>query len=63
VSDKTGWEGRGQQLGTRMVTVWTLSQALGQAKENKYGLESLDGYIVSGRAELKRKFWLRGEGR
>jgi hypothetical protein len=46
VSDKTRWEGRGQQLGTRIGTVWTLSQALGQAKENKYALESLDGYIV-----------------
>src|ERR1019366_9468450 len=46
VSDKTGWEGRGQQLGTRIGTVWTLSQALGQAKENIYPLESLDGYIV-----------------
>jgi len=34
VSDKTGWEGRGQQLGAHIGTVWTLSQALGQAKKN-----------------------------
>ena len=57
MSDKTGWEGRGQQLGTRIGTVWTLSQALGQAKENKYALESLDGYKMSGCLELKWKFW------
>jgi hypothetical protein len=59
VSDKTGWEGRTQQLGTRIATVWTLSQALGQAKETKYALESLDGYIVSGCGEPKRKFRLK----
>ena len=61
MSDKTGWEGRDQQLGTRIGTVWTLSQALGQAKGNIYALESLDGYIVSGCGELKRKFWLSTE--
>ena len=53
MSDQTGWEGRAQQLGTRIATVWTLSQALGQAKENKYALESLDGYIVCSCWELK----------
>ena len=58
MSDQTGWEGRAQQLGTRIATVWTLSQALGQAKENKYALEFLDGYIVCSCWELKRKFRL-----
>jgi len=58
VSDKIGWEGRDQQFGTRIGTVWNLSQALGPAKENNYALESLDGYIVSGCWELKRKFRL-----
>jgi hypothetical protein len=48
VSDKTGWEGRDQQLGARIGIVWTLSRALGPAKENIYALESLDGYIVLG---------------
>jgi hypothetical protein len=33
VSDKTGSEGRGRQLGTRIGTVWTLSPALDQAKK------------------------------
>ena len=46
--DKTGWEGRDQQLGARIGIVWTLSRALGPAKENIYALESLDGYIVLG---------------
>jgi len=32
VSDKIGWEGRDQQLGTRIGTVWNLSQALGPVK-------------------------------
>ena len=58
MSDKSGWEGRGQQMGTRIGTVWTLSQALGQAKKNKYALEPPKGYIVSGCWQLKRKFWL-----
>jgi hypothetical protein len=48
VSDKTGWEGRGQQLGTRIGTVWNLSQALGQAKKDKYALEPPKGYTVLG---------------
>jgi hypothetical protein len=60
VSDQTGWEGRAQQLGTRIATVWTLSQALGQAKENKYALESLDGHMIRSCWELKRKFRLEG---
>jgi hypothetical protein len=60
VSDKTGWEGRAQQLGTGIATVWTLSQALDQAKENKYALEFLDGYIVCSRWELKQKFRVVG---
>ena len=56
MSDKTGWKGRGQQLGACIGIVWTLSQALGPAKENIYALESLKGYIVSGCWGLKRKF-------
>jgi hypothetical protein len=56
VSDKTAWEGRDQQLGARIGTVWSLSRALGPAKENNYALGSLDGYIVRGCWELKRKF-------
>ena len=56
VSDKTGWEGRHQQLGARIGIVWTLSRALGPAKENNYALESQKGYIVWGCWELKRKF-------
>jgi hypothetical protein len=32
MSDKIGWEGRDQQLGTRIGTVWNLSQALGPVK-------------------------------
>jgi hypothetical protein len=59
VSAEIGWGGRGQQLGTHIGTVWTLAQALGPAKENKYALESLDGYIggyiARGCWELKRK--------
>ena len=56
MSDKTAWEGRDQQLGARIGTVWSLSRALGPAKENNYALGSLDGYIVRGCWELKRKF-------
>ena len=56
VSAKIGSEGRGQQLGTRVGTAWILSQALGAAKDKKYALKSLDGCIVSGCWELKRKF-------
>ena len=48
MSDKTGWKGRGQQLGACISIVWILFQALGPAKENIYALESLKGYIVSG---------------
>jgi len=59
VSDLTGGEGRGQQLGTRIGTVWTLFQALGLAKENICELESLKRYIVVGCWELKRKFKIR----
>jgi hypothetical protein len=62
VSDKTGWKGRGQQLGACMGIVRTLSQALGQAKENIYPLESLKGHIVSGCWGLKRKFRLTSTG-
>jgi hypothetical protein len=46
VPDKTGWEGRDQQLGACIGIVWTLSRALGPAKENIYALESLKGDIV-----------------
>jgi hypothetical protein len=46
VSDKTGWKGRGQQLRDSNWAHGTLSRALGPAKENKYALESLKGYIV-----------------
>ena len=53
--DKTGWEGRDQQLGACIGIVWTLSRALGPAKENIYALESLKGDIVWGCWELKRK--------
>jgi hypothetical protein len=48
VSNKTGWEGCDQQWGARIGTVWTLSRALGPAKENIYALESIKGYIVWG---------------
>src|ERR1019366_4361139 len=48
VSDKTGREGRDQQLGACIGIVWTLSRALGPAKENIYVLESLKRYIVLG---------------
>src|SRR5664279_4169395 len=44
---KIGHVSRGQQLGTRISTVWTLSQALGQAKKNKYALEPPKGYTIS----------------
>ena len=43
MSDKTGWEGRIQQLGARIGIVWTLFQAVGPAKENICALESLIG--------------------
>jgi hypothetical protein len=56
VSDKTAWEGRDPQLGGRIGTVWSLSRALGPAKENSYPLGSFDGYIVLGCWGLKRKF-------
>ena len=59
MSNKTGWEGCDQQWGARIGTVWTLSRALGSAKENTYALESIKGYIVWGCWELKRKFRLR----
>jgi hypothetical protein len=36
-----------------------LSQALGPAKDKKYALKSLDGCIVSGCWEPKRKFQFR----
>jgi hypothetical protein len=55
VSDKTGWEGRDQQLGACIGIVWTLSRALGPAKENICALESLKGDIVWSCWELKRK--------
>ena len=42
--------------GTRVGANGTLCRALGPAKENIYALESLKGYIVLGRWELKRKF-------
>jgi hypothetical protein len=38
--------------GTRVGTVWIVSQA----KDKKHALESLDRCIVSGYWELKRKF-------
>jgi len=59
VSDKTGWEGRDQQLRARIGTVWTLFRALGPAKETIYALESLQGRILWGCWELKRKFRYR----
>jgi hypothetical protein len=46
-------------FGTRIGIVWTLSRALGPAKENIYALEFLKGYIVSGCWELKRKFRIK----
>ena len=58
MTDKTGWEGRGQQLGTRIGTVWTLSQALDPAKKNKYALEPQNGSNICGCWELRRKFRL-----
>jgi hypothetical protein len=59
VSDKTGREGRDQQLGACIGIVWTLSRALGPAKENIYALESLKSYVVSGCWGLKRKFRIK----
>jgi hypothetical protein len=32
-SDKTGWEGRGLQLGTRIATVWNPVPSLGPGQE------------------------------
>ena len=46
MSDKTGWKGRGQQLGARIGIVWVLVPGPGLAKENNHALESLDGYSV-----------------
>ena len=43
-------------FGTRVGADGTLSRALGPAKEDNYALESLQGYIVWGCWELKRKF-------
>ena len=43
MSNKTGWEGRDQQLGARIGIVWTLFRALGPARENIYALEFLKG--------------------
>jgi hypothetical protein len=42
--------------GTRDGAHGTLCRALDPAKENNYALESLNGYIVLGCWELKRKF-------
>jgi hypothetical protein len=53
VSDKTGWEGRDQQLGARIGIVWTLSRALGPAKENIYALEFLKGVYSVGLLGVK----------
>jgi hypothetical protein len=58
VYDKIGWEGRGQQLGAGIGTVWTVSQAAGPAKENKYAMESLDGHTARSGWKPKRKFRL-----
>jgi hypothetical protein len=60
VSTKIGSEGRGQQLRTRVGAAWILSQALGPARDKKHALKSLDGCIVSGCWELKRKFQFNG---
>jgi hypothetical protein len=46
VSDKTRWEGRGQQLHDSRRGTRALCRALGPAKENIYALESLKGDIV-----------------
>ena len=56
MSDKTGRKGRGQQLRDSRWGTRDPGRALGPAKENICALESLDGYIVWGCWELKRKF-------
>jgi hypothetical protein len=58
VSDKTGWEGRGQQFGDSRWARRDRVPRPGSAKENNYARESLVGYIVWGCWELKRKFRL-----
>jgi hypothetical protein len=58
VSDKTGWEGRDQQLGGSHGHSLDPVPSPGPGKENDYALESLDGYIVWCCWELKRKFRL-----
>jgi hypothetical protein len=47
------------RFGSRVGAHGTPVQALRPAKENKYALESLDGCIVCGCRELKRKFRLK----
>jgi hypothetical protein len=48
-------------VGARIGIVWTLSRALGPAREDICALKFLKGYIVSGCWELKRKFRFRSE--
>jgi len=59
----TGPDGKAvvSSFGTRVGAHGTLCCALGPAKENNDALESLKGYIVWGRWELKRKFRLNSE--
>jgi hypothetical protein len=59
VFDKTGWEGRDQQLGGSHGHSLDPVPSPGPGKENDYALESLDGYILWCCWELKRKFRLR----
>ena len=61
MSDKTGWEGRGQQFRDSHWHSRDPSRALGPAKENIYALESLKGDIVWGCWGLKRKSQLIGK--
>ena len=52
---ETRWRRQDQQSGTRIGIVWTLSRALGPARESIDALESLDRCIVSGYWEPKGK--------
>ena len=45
--------------GLALAIIWTLSRALGPAKESIYALESPKGYIVLGCWEPKRKFQMK----
>src|ERR1035437_6059175 len=60
VSDKTGWEGRGQQFWNLGWAMRTLCRAWGPAPKGKWCAGSLKGCIVWGCWEPKRKFRVEG---